>query len=229
MDMTWLDFQLSTENQNDRQLTTNIFFNLIFLPPRACGRRHYVVGLSIRLSVRPDSIFFSNGEWDGKGGKANLICCQGGCGEFKTNLNGFYFFSNGGWDGKGGKANLICCQGGCGGFKTNLNKKVRDPGDFFFIYNLCPYLFSNGKVRQERRMIQARLGTWGVLTNIYFKSFFSLNAVASLDYISLQTGIVRPGGKGSKPIWLFFCLGGRFKTNLNKKVGGPGQNNFFCL
>ena len=39
----------------------------IFMPPRACGCRHYVVGLGclsvrpgVRLSVRPDYIFFSN-------------------------------------------------------------------------------------------------------------------------------------------------------------------------
>ena len=37
------------------------------------------------------------------------------------------------------------------------------------------------------------VGTWGVLANIYFMFFFSFKAVASLDYICLQAGIVRPG------------------------------------
>ena len=39
----------------------------------------------------------------------------------------------------------------------------------------------------------------GVLTNIYFKGiFFHFNAVASLDYISLKAGIVRPGAVGGQ-------------------------------
>ena len=31
MEITWLDFQLSTDNQNGRNLATNFFFGLIFL------------------------------------------------------------------------------------------------------------------------------------------------------------------------------------------------------
>ena len=50
------------------------------------------------------------------------------------------------------------------------------------------------------------MGTWWVLTNIYFKGLFSFNAVASLDYISLQA-----------------------ETNLNKEVGGGARQFFFSI
>ena len=57
-------------------------FKSIFMPPRACGRRHYVVGLSgclsVCLSLRPDYIFF---EWKGKTVRRvifNFFCKGGG-------------------------------------------------------------------------------------------------------------------------------------------------------
>ena len=61
----------------------------IFMPPRACGRRHYVVGLSVRPSVRPSgcpsvcpsvclsvwiTFFF---EWEGKPGRGVIQGCGG--------------------------------------------------------------------------------------------------------------------------------------------------------
>ena len=57
-------------------------------------------------------------------------------------------------------------------------------GQIFFFFNLRSdyFFFQMGGV-----------GTWGVLTNIYFMFIFSFNGVASLDYICLQVGIVRPG------------------------------------
>ena len=60
------------------------------------------------------------------------------------------------------------------------------------------------------------MGTWGVLTNIYFKClFFSFNAVASLDYIYLRAGRVRPGGRGDQGQFDFFLSWGA--------VGGSKQ------
>ena len=62
------------------------------------------------------------------------------------------------------------------------------------------------------------MGTWGVLTNIYLRFFFSFNALASLDYISLRAGRVRTGGWGGfdQGQFDFFVMGdcGGFKTNL---------------
>ena len=50
----------------------------VFMPPRACGRRHYVVGLSVRpsvcssvrLSVCPSGLHFFS-EWEGKTGRGD--------------------------------------------------------------------------------------------------------------------------------------------------------------
>ena len=97
----------------------------------------------------------------------------------------------------------------CGGFKTNLNRKVGGSRQIviIFFYNLrLHYFFSNGKVRQEGRMNQAnlkksgRVGTWGELFSKYIFMVFILwsfiNAVASVDYIYLRAGRVRPGGGG---------------------------------
>ena len=39
-------------------------------------------------------------------------------------------------------------------------------------------------------------------------SFFSFHAVASLDYISLQAGLVRPGMEGQGQFDYFFAGGG---------------------
>ena len=58
-----------------------------------------------------------------------------------------------------------------------------------------------------------RVGTWGVLTNIYFY-LFSFNAVASVDHIYLLAGRVRPGmGVLVKANLIFFASGA---------VGGGG-------
>ena len=57
-------------------------------------------------------------------------------------------------------------------------------------------------------------------------SFFSFNAVASVDYIYFRAVRVRPGsGVGVQSQFDFFCQGGigGFKTNLNKKVGAARQ------
>ena len=57
----------------------------------ACGRRHYVVGLSVRPSVRPSIRILTNiysGSGRGWGVEAKLIfVCQGGKRRVKTNLN----------------------------------------------------------------------------------------------------------------------------------------------
>ena len=54
----------------------------------ACGRRHYVVGLSARPSVRPYINKYLFRIRSGVGVKANLIfVCQGGRRVVKTNLN----------------------------------------------------------------------------------------------------------------------------------------------
>ena len=61
--------------------------------------------------------------------------------------------------------------------------------------------------------------------------FFSFNAVASVDYIYLRVGRVRPGGGGGagwtgfKAYLFIFCQGAMrgLKTNLNKKKGGQGK------
>ena len=37
MEMTWLEFQLSTDNQNDRHLATNFFFTFFFKIPSNPG------------------------------------------------------------------------------------------------------------------------------------------------------------------------------------------------
>ena len=73
------------------------------------------------------------------------------------------------------------------------------------------------------------MGTWGGggLTDIYFKVFLSYNAVASLDYISLRAGRVKPGVGDQGH---FFARGqAGVKTNLNKKKRGQGKLLFFSF
>ena len=80
------------------------------------------------------------------------------------------------------KGNLIfIVRGAVGAFKTNLNKKVGGSRQiilFFSITSVRITFSSNRRVGQERGMIQAikknsgRVGTLGVLTNIYFKGLF---------------------------------------------------------
>ena len=130
------------------------------MPPRACGWRHYVVGLSVRPTWCPSDcpsglhFFF---DWEGKTGRrwSRLIkkkISQGGhMGGFNKylflgsffhltqycSLCGLHLFTGGEGQGMGGiKANLIFLPGGCRGFKTNLNKKlggVKANNYFFFI------------------------------------------------------------------------------------------------
>ena len=47
-----------------------------------------------------------------------------------------------------------------------------------------------------------RVGTWGVNKYLFLGSFFSCNILASVDYIYLRVGRVRPGEGvgGSRPI-----------------------------
>ena len=69
------------------------------------------------------------------------------------------------------------------------------------------------------KKIQTGWGGGGGLTNIYFKVFFPINAVASLDYICLRVGRVRPVGVGERGL----------KANLIKKIArgtGGGSNRF---
>ena len=50
---------------------------------------------------------------------------------------------------------------------------------------------------------------------LFLGFFFSFNAAASVDYIYLQAGRVRPGGMGGQGQFDFFVMGGcgGFKTN----------------
>ena len=143
------------------------------MPPRACGWRHYVVGLGC-LSIQITFFF----EREGKTGRgwSRLIkkkISQGGhMGGFNKyvflgsffhltqycSLCGLHLFTGGEGQAVGGiKANLIFLPGGCGGFKTNLNKQlggVKANYYFFFITSVWITFFSNGRVRQEDGMIR---------------------------------------------------------------------------
>ena len=60
---------------------------------------------------------------------------------------------------------------------------------------------------------------------LFLVFFFSFNAAASVDYIYLQAGRVRPGGVGGQGQFDFFVMGGcgGFKQIRTKKA------NFFSI
>ena len=78
-------------------------------------------------------------------------------------------------------------------------------------------------------MIQAnlknsgRVGTWVFFTKYLFLGFFfSFNAAASVDYLYLQAGRLRPGGVGGQGQFHFFVMGGSKQIRTKKA-------NFFSI
>ena len=65
------------------------------------------------------------------------------------------------------------------------------------------------------------MGTWGVLTNIYFKGLFFIyrSSLSGLHFYTSGESQAGGGGGGVKANLIIFCQGGGvFKTNLNKTI-----------
>ena len=100
------------------------------------------------------------------------------------------------------------------GVQSKLEQKSRGGQGNFFFYNLHrDYFFFKweGKARrgmiQSNKKIQAGWAHGGFYQIFIFRVFFSFNAAASVDYIYLQAGRVRPGGEGSggsRPNFFFY-------------------------
>ena len=87
---------------------------------------------------------------------------------------------------------------------------------------------------QSNTKIQAGWAHGGFYQIFIFRVFFSFNAAASVDYVYLQAGRVRPGGGGGmgvKANLIFFVMGGcgGVQNKLEQKSRGSRQIFFSII